>query len=78
MSRFLSAVVLKRSPEYVIRSLPTIETTGLPVIIVWTQISTITKTFCFVFATVAVWQETNRSVLHAVLTKAMFPNCTPY
>ena len=53
MSRFLSAVVLKRSPEYVIRSLPTIETTGLPVIIVWTQISTITKTFCFVFATVA-------------------------
>ena len=37
MSRFLSAVVLKSSPEYVIRSLPIIETTGLPVIIVWTQ-----------------------------------------
>ena len=30
----LSAAVLKRSPEYEIRSLPTIETTGLPVIIV--------------------------------------------
>ena len=30
----LSAAVLKSSPEYVISSLPIIETTGLPVIIV--------------------------------------------
>ena len=72
MSRFLSAVVLKSSPEYVIRSLPIIETTGLPVIIVWTQ------TFYDNKNTVAVWQETNRSVLRAVLTKVMFPNCTPF
>ena len=74
----LSAAVLKSSPEYVISSLPIIETTGLPVIIVWTQISAITKTFCSVFATVAVWQETNLSVFHTVLTKVMFPKCTSF
>ena len=74
----LSAAVLKSSPEYIISSLPIIETTGLPVIIVWTQISAITKTFCSVFATVAVWQETNLSVFHTVLTKVMFPKCTSF
>ena len=48
------------------RSLQIIEATSLPVIIVWTEISAITKTFYSVFATFAEWQETNLSVLHAV------------
>ena len=62
----LSAAVLKSSPEYAMRSLQIIETTSLPVIIVWTEISAMTKTFYSVFATFAEWQETNLSVLHVV------------
>ena len=69
----LSVAVLKSTPEYVIRSqLLIIETTGLLVIIVWTK-----KNFS-AFATVAVWYDTNLSVLHTVLTKVMFPKCTSF
>ena len=74
----LSAAVLKSNPEYAMRSFQIIETTGLPVTIVWTQISAMTKTFCSVFATFAEWQETNMFVLHAVFTKVMFPECTSF
>ena len=75
----LSVAVLKSTPEYEIRSqLPIIETTGLLVIIVWTQISAIRKKICSAFATVAVWYDTNLSVLHTVLTKVMFPKCTSF
>ena len=74
----LSAVVLKSNPEYAMRSLQIIETTGLPMTIIWTQISAMAKTFCSVFATFAEWQETNLSVLHALLTKVIFPECTSF
>ena len=75
----LSVAVLESSPEYVIRSqLPIIETTGLLVIIVWTQISAMRKKICSAFATVAVWYDTNLSVLHTALTKVMFPKCTSF
>ena len=40
---------MKSIPEYVIRSLPIIETTGLLMIIVWTQISAIIKKILLCF-----------------------------
>ena len=36
------------------------------------------RQICSAFATVAVWYDTNLSVLHTVLTKVMFPKCTSF